>query len=214
MNETKGRRATATLAGLAFGVMLPISQAAAVDWYMGVRAGVAALDKDSDAATREIRALGEPNVTLDVDKTAPGGTVYGGIAFDEMVGLELGLFTLGEHDTEVSGTTTNEDRLATRVAAVQPRAGDGVSLAMNINAPLVAGFDARLRYGIAYWQYDFDINTSSGQRSFDDSGTSGLAGLGLWYSGLGALRIGVDADFYNINDDTVYLITGGVEWRP
>lgn len=214
MTVTNQFRVTKRLAGLALGLLLPVGQATALDWYVGARAGIAALDKDSNAATQEIRALGESNVTLDVDKTSPGGSIYGGIAIDEMVGFELGLFTLGEHDTDVNGTTTNENLLANRVAAVQPRAGEGVSLAVRLNAPLIAGFEGRMRYGIAFWQYDFDINTSSGQRSFEDNGTSGLAGLGVWYSGFGALSVGVDADFYDINDDTVYLLTGGIEWRP
>ena len=41
-----------------------------------------------------------------------------------------------------------------------------------------------------------------------------MAGVGLWYTGLGKIKLGGDLDFYVINNDPVYLLTAGIEFQP
>ena len=50
--------------------------------------------------------------------------------------------------------------------------------------------------------------------SFDDDGFDPMAGVGLWYTGFGRVKLGGDLDFYVINNDPVYLLTAGVEFQP
>ncbi|WP_348673771.1 hypothetical protein [uncultured Abyssibacter sp.] len=209
-----GKTKTLMLAAAAATGLL-VSGTASAEWYAGVRAGQAIVDKGSRATTNELRLQGEPNVTADVDDSDTGGTIYGGIRLGDVIGFEVGLFTLGSHDTVVSGTTTDTDLLARRTAAVQPRAGDGINIAATVFTPqFLGGFEGRLRYGFAYWEAEFETTTSAGTRTYDDDGFDVLAGAGLWYAGFGQVAIGADVDFYNIDDDTVFLLTGGIEWRP
>ncbi len=209
LGKTKPLMLTAATA-----IGLLVSGAASAEWYAGVRAGQSIVDKGSRATTNELRLQGEPNVTADVDDSDTGGTIYGGLKFDDVIGIEVGLFTLGSHDTTVSGTTTDANLLARRTAAVQPRAGDGINIAATVFTPDYWGFEGRMRFGYAYWKAEFETTTSTGTRSYDDDGFDVLAGAGLWYVGFGQIALGADIDFYNIDDDPVFLVTGGIEWRP
>ena len=196
------------------GASLLVSGVASAEWYVGARAGLSIVDKGSDATTTELRAMGEPNVTADVDDSDTAATLYGGYKIDGVIAIEASLYTLGSHDTSVSGTTTDAHALAVKTAAVQPRSGDGISLAGVIFTDPVYGFEGRLRMGVAYWQSEFETTTSSGTRSFDDDGFDPMAGVGLWYTGFGRVKLGGDLDFYVINNDPVYLLTAGVEFQP
>ena len=73
--------------------------------------------------------------------------------------------------------------------------------------------EGRMRFGIAFWDYEADIVTSSGTFRLEDDGTDGTIGVGVWYK-RGQFALGADFDIYNLGSDGSYALTGGVEWYP
>lgn len=182
-------------------------------WYVGAKGGLSIVEDTGSVLTRQLRDQGESGVTLDIDNSDTGGTVFVGYDLGTGLALELGAFTLGDHDTTVTGTSSDPSQLAQRIANVQPRTGDGVIATTRIATNFTRSFEGRMRFGFVFWDYEADIRTSSGTFRLEDDGLDGTAGIGLWYK-RGQFAVGADFDIYNMNSDGTYALTGGIEWYP
>lgn len=191
-----------------------LSTSAFAGWYVGARGGVSVVEDTGGTLTRQLRDLGESSAVIDIDSTDVAGNVYIGYDWDGYLGIEVGGFTLGEHDAVVTGTTSNAAALPARVAFVQPRTAEGVSITTNVRVPFSQRLEGRLKLGLAFWDFEADIVTSNGTFRLEDDGTDPTGGIGLWYGLSQQFAIGVDIDLYNLNDDGVVAFTGGLEWHP
>lgn len=192
---------------------LALPGTALADWYIGAKGGLSIVEDTGGTLTRQLQDQGENNVTLDIDSTDTAGTLFVGYDLGNGMALEIGGFTLGDHDTTVTGTSSNPNALAQRIANVQPRTGDGILLSTRIATNFTRSFEGRMRVGFAIWDYEADIVTSSGTFRLEDDGLDGMAGIGLWFK-RGQFAVGADFDIYNLNSDGTYALTGGVEWYP
>lgn len=205
------KQSLTTLVAMVGALALPGS--ALADWYVGAKGGLSIVEDTGGALTRQLRDQGENNVSLDIDSTDTAGSVFIGYDLGNGMALELGGFSLGDHDTTVSGTSTDPNGLAQRIANVQPRTGDGLSAIARFSIPLTRSIEGRLRFGMAFWDYEADIVTSAGTFRLEDDGTDGIGGIGLWFK-RGQFAVGGDFDIYNLGSDGTYTVTGGVEWYP
>ena len=106
------------IALLASAGALALPGSALADWYLGAKGGLSIVEDSGGALTQQLRDQGESGVTLDIDSTDTAGTVYIGYDLGNGMSLEIGGFTLGDHDTTVTGTSSNPNALAQRIANV------------------------------------------------------------------------------------------------
>ena len=205
------RQAHYLVASAALALALPSS--ALAGWYVGAKGGLSIVEDTGGTLTAQLREQGETGVTMDIDSTDTAGTVFVGYDLGNGMALELGAFSQGDHDTTVSGVSSNTAALAQRIANVQPRTGDGIVLNTRISTNFTRSFEGRMRVGFAFWDYEADIVTSAGTFRLEDDGVDGMAGIGLWFK-RGQFAVGADFDIYNLNSDGTYALTGGVEWYP
>lgn len=205
---------TKLISGVLAVVATCLSTSAFAGWYVGARGGASVVEDTGGTLTRQLRDQGERSAVIDIDSTDVAGNVYIGYEWGNYLGIELGGFTLGEHDAQVTGTTSDASALPGRVAFVQPRTAEGISLTTNVRVPLSPRWEGRLKLGLAFWDFEADIVTSNGTFRLEDDGTDPTAGIGLWYGLSRQIAIGVDIDLYNLNDDGVIAFTGGLEWHP
>ena len=171
-----------------------VASAASFDnLYFGARAGATSTSMDSGKLTTELRSRGH-NVTAQVDDTDIGGEAYVGRMLTPNFALEMGLRSLGEYATSITGTTSRPlSDLVQDVTEIQAKGGVGITLLGRAQIPLVAGsrvfFNPRL--GALVWRSETDVAVAGSVQQRREDGIGLLVGLGLDFAATRAFHLGL-----------------------
>lgn len=196
-------RRTALLAPLACALLL-VTPAAAGTFYLGAELG----ESSTDAVDESIIDDGTFGNSIDVDDSDTAWKGFVGYRFLKFVAVEAALVNLGEF--EVNGTSSGAAGDVSFSADA-----DGYTLSAMGILPVGPGFKLFAKAGYFIWDVDVDVSSSGLGTTINDSddGEDLVYGAGLAYKfGLG-LGVRLEYEEYEIDDESVEVISAGVTWR-
>jgi outer membrane protein OmpA-like peptidoglycan-associated protein len=164
-----------------------------------------------DAATLNTRLRNEglPGTASASNTSRPGWRLFGGYAWNDYLGAEVGYTGLGDIKMSLSGTGPVTE---TQLKAIRPATGSGVEVAMLGKYPLTERLNGFVRAGLFHWEQTYNL-TGSGSGSGSFKGDDGFYGLGTEWRLNEAWSARLSWDRYTVERDHTDLIALGLTYR-
>jgi len=199
-------RRTAPFAALACALLL-VTPAAAGTFYVGAELGESSTDAVDESAIDD-GSFG----SINVDDSDSSWKAFVGYRFLKFVAVEVAAVDLGQF--EVSGTSSGGGVFpAGNVSATA--AADGYTVSALGVLPVGPGFKVFARAGYFIWDVDFDLTSSGVGTTVNDSqdGEDLVYGAGLAYKFAMGLGVRLEYEQYEVEDESIDVISAGLTWR-
>ncbi len=133
------------------------------DYYAGVTFGQSQFDVSASDIDRALADLGYATDT-DLDDTDLAFQAYVGYRFDGPFAVELGYVNLGQIESTIEATPTNNDLFLDDVADVHPVLGRGAQLQARWFAWANERVEVSVGAGVWFWEGDMEAAAGTGER--------------------------------------------------
>lgn len=184
-------------------------------WYMGVSVGASKSAADAAELDANLAALGY-STTSTLDDTDIGWKLFGGYQWNPNLAVEAALVDLGQVTSRISGNFGDLDAFVADVARVHPYSARGISASIVGELPVAQRFRLFGKVGLFFWDADIDARFEVGGQpiSFDSKqGVDPVFGAGVKYHINKKMALRVEWERYEIDRDSVQLLSAGVEYR-
>jgi OmpA-OmpF porin, OOP family len=187
------------VAGLALTTVAGITHAEG--WYVGIGAGQATSDADTDGIT----FLSGPG-PISVDETDSSFKVFGGYQFNKYLGVEVGYIDMGETSATAPGPDTYKFALT------------GFEVAAMGTWPISEKFSLFGKLGLVSWNSDVTFNVSGIGGSVSENGTDAMVGAGAQYNFTKNLGVRAEVEVFDIDEvdagaGSTYIVSLGAMFR-
>ncbi|CAH9067825.1 hypothetical protein PSECIP111951_03909 [Pseudoalteromonas holothuriae] len=181
------------------------ASASPADWKVTSSVGQATADTEVGQSPLIVSNVDDSDISWSI------GAFYQ-VAPNWDVGLRY--INLGEGRIDFSGSVLEPNDAHNVVRKVAPVLPEGVSIQVDYSKNLTGKFQGKVFFGAFNWKYKIDSASDSGTSyRFEDNGTSGYLGGGVYYEVSNDLTLGLDYSHYFVSKNDISEIALGLQYR-
>jgi len=178
-------------------------------FYIGIGGGLSKSDTSEDDLVGALEDLGHNITSIDYSDESLAGKIFAGYYFNRFFGLEAGYTDLGKFESTIEASTSSPQGFADDVIAVHPVSAAGVYAAGVLRVNLLA-VALIVKGGAFTWEGDVEASLPGVSADTKKDGTDGMFAVGL---DLPIVPIRVEAEHYELDGDSVNVLSANLLWR-
>ena len=198
---------------LSTGLLFSAGQAVAESWTIGGNVGYAMGDASAGAINRQLSDLGLNATATNNVESRRAWQVYLGYQHTPEVGFEVGYVNLGQVTTTLSGTTDDINTFLTSVEDIHPQTANGWQATASYRYPVDKTSNVIVKAGLLDWVNRYTLETTTVSRTVNNTGASGVVGLGFETELATNVLLSANVSHYRISGEPVSITDLGILYK-